>query len=975
MSLPFICRRCRQRIKIRHFRNRDGGNRLRRTFISLQAHEDVRADAQPTSRQERLERDSNKNRYNGRLETEYSKKNRQPQVASSIDNMLESLFASGQREGRKLPATTRYSRTPTSTLAATTNLEQSLHDDVALMKRLLDDRSSAKEIWSTFLKLESFNLRNYDKIQGLARLQMPEDKQVFHDILIVIARERSMVKDVNLTPALSEVVLWYVDNGRMEEGWWQEVLWTVLGAVIKRLLACPSKSGYTNARALEPGIRILLDDAREIIRLFSRSLGSTSCLPLSKIKSHSPSTNRLEEDDISDIGPQRTYEHNDGPRAEDIAFPPLTLDSLGERDIFDATVDAGSRLLQFLPGKRPSPYDRDMAIIVVLTNVALHLTKHKPKFRRSSEGGGPPFRRFVSQMVSLDGQQKTDFKAALVAGLESHGISVSDAAIVLDAFEKLGDKQIPLEKLGHEEFGHRDIGRAKSGGEKIGRDRSDSSKPFIVSRKLSSRMLPLKAGPKNSEGGEVAAEIGSPVNVEQVRQAARDFDGGLVDRLWNSQMPRMCSPLALPSLYTQRLFAEFLTAFFAVSRPDRAIEVWNAMMNSSQTPTQRHWIAMLEGCSKERDLPSLVSIWQRMKAAGVQPNNQAYTIYLGGLLRCRNWQTALNTIEEMGRDWDSVKSLEPGLDSATDPPLEPDMDRLVPSIVPLNAAIAGFLATGKPDMAEAVRNWAQARNISANTTTYNTLLRWAVRADDSEQVQKLLKEMKACKCQPNIVTFTILLDGHFRSPGYSVKHQTAAEQQQLVARVFQDMTEHGIEANPHTYSVMLDGLLRSGSFNIAAAQAVLAHMSSQGIKPSPHVSTILITHYFACKPPDLAAIDSIWRRMQLEKSSVDHVFYDRMIEGYGRIGEVDSMLSFLSQMHKAGQVPGWIALLTALRALVRAQEWESVRNLVRDVIAEEGLLSHGTRGWRGERDFWELVEELSLSGLDLPVPERPEAVS
>ena len=984
MSLLFICRRCRQRIKICLFRNRDAGDRQRRTFISLLAHEDVRADARSAMREERLGTESNKNSYNGHLEAGDNKKNRPPQAPSSVNSLLESLFASGQREGRKLPARSRYARTPTSSLATTTNFEQSLRDDLALMKRLLDEKSSAKEIWSTFLKLESFNLSSYKKLQAVTQLKEPEDKQVFHDILIVIVRERSVAKDFSSTPALSEVVLWYVNNGRMEEGWWQEMLWIVLGAVIRRLLSSPQSSEYSRAGVLESGVRILLDDATEVLGLFSKSLGSLSCSPLSGIQRHSPPTNRWKEHDVSGVGPERTpehnepqraTEHNDELRAEDVAFPSLTHHGLGETDISGAAIDAGSRLLQFLPGKSPSHYDRDMAIIVVLMHVALYLSKQKPKSPIPSDRVGFPFRRFVEQMVLLEGQQKTNFKAALEDGLKSNGLSVADAAIVLNAFEKLGHKQLRLQKLGHERFGHKDLGRAKTGGEKIGRDLSNSSERFVMSRKLSSRMLPSKTGPNDSEGGNVIEEIGSSVKVDQVRRAGRDLDGGLVERLWNSQMPRISSPFAVQSLHAQIMFAEFLTAFFAVGRPDRAIEVWNAMVNSSQTPTQRHWIAMLQGCNKRRDLPSLISIWNRMRAAGLQPKNQAYTIYLGGLVRCRDWQTALRTIEEMGQVWDSAKSLEPGLDSATDPSPEPDMNRLVPSIIPLNAAMAGFLAMRKPEMAESVRDWAKARNISADASTYNIFLRWAIRADDSEQVQRLLQEMKDCKCQPNIVTFTILLDRHFRSPGYAVKHQTAAEHQQLVARVFEDMAAHGIEASPHTYSVMLDGLLRSGSFNIMAAQAVLAHMSDQGIKPSSHISTILITHYFACKPPDLAAIDSLWRRMQLEKSPVDHVFYDRMIEGYGRIGEVDSMLSFLSQMHKAGKVPGWIALSTALRALVQAQEWDLVKNLVRDVIAEEGLLRHGTRGWRGELEFWEMVEDLSLSGVDMPVPEGSEAVN
>lgn len=101
-------------------------------------------------------------------------------------------------------------------------------------------------------------------------------------------------------------------------------------------------------------------------------------------------------------------------------------------------------------------------------------------------------------------------------------------------------------------------------------------------------------------------------------------------------------------------------------------------------------------------------------------------------------------------------------------------------------------------------------------------------------------------------------------------------------------------------------------------------------------------------------------------NKLDNVFYDRVIEGYAEIDEVEEALKFLRLVPEEGKSPGWLTLTRVLRALVRAREWGWVAELVDDVEREGGLLRHGHRGkmpGRYQAEFGALVEELRGRGL------------
>ena len=429
--------------------------------------------------------------------------------------------------------------------------------------------------------------------------------------------------------------------------------------------------------------------------------------------------------------------------------------------------------------------------------------------------------------------------------------------------------------------------------------------------------------------------------------ATQKADAALVNRLWQD-FQRQVNSDTIEGPHRDELFCQFLSAFFTLRYQAEAVEVWNFMINTDHEPTLKHWNAMLAGCTAAKDLSSLREIQSNMVNSGIKFDIKIWTSWIHGLMACGDWQAGLNALEDLGKTW------KPGsLDGdETSPP------QLVPSVIPVRAALTGLAQSDNLESANAVLRWAKKQNLTLDTHIYNIILRPAIRANDEAKVQSILNIMQANDCRPDIATFTIMLNGLLSNPSSTFHTRSPFEQQSAVFAILHDMESNGLEPNTYTYSTILDGLLDSKIYNIEAAQAVMAHMSKNNIKPSPHVYTILITHYFSLEPPDLPAIDTLLNRIRQEKTSLDSIFWDRMIESYARVGEIERMLLILRRMPEEGKSPGWMSLLACLRALVEAREWEHVRDLVRDVEAPNGVLRHGSGPWRGKDAFWELIGDL-----------------
>lgn len=418
-----------------------------------------------------------------------------------------------------------------------------------------------------------------------------------------------------------------------------------------------------------------------------------------------------------------------------------------------------------------------------------------------------------------------------------------------------------------------------------------------------------------------------------------------------------------------RFFARFLRTFWAIRRSDHAIMVWNSMVSSGNTPNQLHWTTMLTGCARAKDVKSLQEIWSNMLRSGGKPDINTWTTYISGLIYCNKWQEGLSALEALGKTWKKSSPLSESL-----PESHEKGSHIYACIEPVHAALSALIATQRSEHNPKLIAWAESQGLSLTTYTFNILLRPLVRAGTQEHIASHLAQMQSHNCPPDEVTFTIILNGLISNPTSTFHSLPPEEQESTILAILSQLESHSIPANARTYATLLNGVVgktnpqqaEQTTPNIPAARTILAHMAKRNIPPSPHIYTILATHYFSVSPPDLPAIDSLWAsiRHNRQLSNLDPVFYDRLIEGYANIDEYEKALAFLRRMPEEGKAPGWMALAKLIQSLSRAGEWELCEQLVNDAEdVKGGLFRHGEGPLRGKAAFWDEVEQLRARGV------------
>lgn len=405
--------------------------------------------------------------------------------------------------------------------------------------------------------------------------------------------------------------------------------------------------------------------------------------------------------------------------------------------------------------------------------------------------------------------------------------------------------------------------------------------------------------------------------------------------------------------------------------PDRAVKVWNRMLGLGLQPTQATWNAMLDGSRKVWDLESMEGIWQKMWASGVKPDIGCWTTRIHALTTRGLWQQGVQALNEMGRAWqdaakEHLQSTRADLDRVDLSKIEDVGDVVKPTTATVNGVVGGLLQKGRLEEAHDVLAWARTLGIRPDTATYNTLLKYAIAKGGSKSALEIFKMMEESGLRADIFTFTIVLGGFFGS--YAAERSPPGEQVKAVSEICAEMEAAGIETDVYSYGIIIDNLLKHGG-NIVAANAVLAHMATKGVKPTNHISTMFLMHHLSRRPPDMNAVDALWDEMQRLGLGVDVVLYDQFVHGYGNVGQVYKMMDVLEKMSVEGKVPSWDVLRTALRALGRAQLLDDASLLVADVIHMRGICRDGIRSTKGipsEARFWELVRDMSRAGMKMP---------
>ena len=175
------------------------------------------------------------------------------------------------------------------------------------------------------------------------------------------------------------------------------------------------------------------------------------------------------------------------------------------------------------------------------------------------------------------------------------------------------------------------------------------------------------------------------------------------------------------------------------------------------------------------------------------------------------------------------------------------------------------------------------------------------------------------------------------------------------------MEAAGVQANVQTYGTIIYSLLRGANPNMDTVQAIMQRMAVQKIQPSAYIYTILITHHFAQEEPNMEAIQFILAQVELSDTPVDHIFWDRVIEGFSQLGETTTAMNIFKKVDRLGSRVGYYTLERLIEALARNRDVDLAKEIVQNVLRERGPPpARDQRGVDGQHNFWQAAQSLAL---------------
>lgn len=410
-------------------------------------------------------------------------------------------------------------------------------------------------------------------------------------------------------------------------------------------------------------------------------------------------------------------------------------------------------------------------------------------------------------------------------------------------------------------------------------------------------------------GSHIKLSPGRPGNINtvaihaKVTEALKMGDAAVVDAAWAQYWGKgLDDPARMEILRSHQglLFDYFIMAFTAVRQPRRAIDVWDAMTKINVKPTLKTWTYMIEGCGKANNAVGLENVWKRLVESGEKLDKVVWTTRIVGLMHCKEPTAGLRALGEMLR----MSRLPGGV----------ELD-----ITAINATVAGLVRLDAMSAARRVLVWASENGVEPDIFTFNTLLRPMVLSGDAEGVEALLNVLVEQKIEPDGATWTILLEGLV---GKS-KDATPEEQRLAVEKLLADMDAAGATGKMETYGRMMHLLIRENKYDThhteGAIGAIYDHILDKGLRPSVYIYTMLVEIYFRRDPPAIGEVERLlnYGDLQPGRSSLDRVFWERVISGFASHGHLDRAFALFQ---RASNVAAWMTLgmlETLLRCLLR----------------------------------------------------------
>lgn len=236
--------------------------------------------------------------------------------------------------------------------------------------------------------------------------------------------------------------------------------------------------------------------------------------------------------------------------------------------------------------------------------------------------------------------------------------------------------------------------------------------------------------------------------------------------------------------------------------------------------------------------------------------------------------------------------------------------------------------------------WAkEQKGYKHNTCVYNTMIGIVGSNKDFVAMKGLMEEMLRDGCEPNAVTFTVII----RSFG--------AKKIDKAVDTFEHMKEFGFPPDVATYNCLIDLLIKAGDDQ--KAWSYFEKLKESGLEPDRITHNILYSSFVKCGRVDDACtltkshlpvskynslIHFLGRGNNLEdalkvfhnmqvRGKPDNFTYSSLITFFGKAGKVDAAWEFFQEMKRSGCKPDVVVYSAIMSAFRKAGKADQVLGL------------------------------------------------
>jgi len=262
-------------------------------------------------------------------------------------------------------------------------------------------------------------------------------------------------------------------------------------------------------------------------------------------------------------------------------------------------------------------------------------------------------------------------------------------------------------------------------------------------------------------------------------------------------------------------FTAMIDIHAEVSDPDNCDWHWDSciyllgeMEAANVAPRIQTYNALIKLCCRGGMTQKALWTLETMKSRFISPTTLTYNSLLDTCAKAGNLAIAINLWDEM------------------------EENRVRRDVITYTAMINNYAEDSSPEnsrsnfeICQALMEEMDAKKITPNVHTFNTLIKVCTRGGLMEEAMQILESMKEGEIDPDVITYTTLIDGFAKA-----SHPAGQEIQHSASLLLRDMENRGVIPNVPTFNSLINLCAMNGDLD--AAERYLEDMKRRDLEPN-----------------------------------------------------------------------------------------------------------------------------------------------